>query len=1079
MFLAVATALLPGVRLQAQAATGTVVGTVLDQQKASIPGASVIATNTATGVASQGATDRSGHFEIFNLPIGSYTVTVEHAGFQKTVTQAQALQINQTLRFSITLPLGTSNQAVTVAAEVSGVETENATVGDTVSGDEIHDLPLNGRNVLDLAQLQPGVTPANSAVGGFSVAGGRPDSITYLLDGGLNNDLLSNSVVFNPNPDTVAEYRLLTSDYTAEYGRSGAGVVSEVTKSGTNLLHGSAFDYLRNGDLNAAGFFNNLEGLPRDTLRRNQYGGTIGGPITIPGVVSGHDKLFFFVGYQGQRQGDSQSQSQTPVPTPAELAGDFSKSNPDGTGTPEPGVAAFLAANPFFQPNAALAAQAIIDPSKINAVAAKFIAAKLIPTDPTGLLNSNGSATDDNNELTGKVDFAASASSKFTLTLGGFRRARLSPFANANVPGYPDTTTNNAYFAGLAHTWTISNDLLNEFHFNVQRSNSLQSKPAVSLPNAAALGFGLTPDLPIAPPNLDFNNGLSLGFSIQGPSNLVGTTWSYTDAVTWVQGRNNWKFGGGFSAYQQNMAFDFLGNGDFFFGTDGISDSGIADFLLGIPNFLSMGPNAPSNIRQKSSYGFVQDQFHMTPNLTLTAGLRYEYSSPKRDTRSRTFGLDPGKQSTVFANAPLGLVFPGDSGTPLASNFPDKDNFAPRLSFAWDPTGHGSTSIRGGAGIFYDVLKAEDNFQFNGQPPFASSVNSQFPAVGPGQSGPVTFLSDPFSALGFPNPFPSRAPAPNLDFAAAGFLPFAPPGGVFVNPHIFTPYIYQYNLSVQHQLGRNYSAEVNYVGSSSKGLTGLVDENPFVLGTTHRVLNPTALAASPSIAAFCNSFATSVKTAEAATECPFPIMDDFDNVGFASFNSMEASLTKRIGSGDPFFGNSYFTLAYTYGRSIDNESGFRNNTSTVPAYNHSQFRGPSDFDVTHAVVFNGSWTLPFANYFTSAPRAIVGGWRVDPIIQWHTGFPLTPNARLNPSGDASDQQGSGAGDAFLADAAFAPGFSQVSILNPELPGNHYFPKATFTGNLPADQPYGLPRGIFRGPSFTNMNLAVIKSVPLE
>src|SRR6185437_6278701 len=716
--------------------------------------------------------------------------------------------------------------------------------------------------------------------------------------------------------------------------------------------------------------------------------------------------------------------------------------------------------------------------TKINSVAAKFIAAKLIPTDPSGLLTSIGNATDDNNELTGKVDFAPSTSSKFSLTMGGFRRARLSPFANANVAGYPDTTTNNAYFLGLAHTWTFSTDLLNEFHFNVQRSNSLQSIPAVTLPNAAALGFGITPDLPIAPPNLDFNNGLSLGFSIQGPSNLVGTTWAYNDAMTWVRGNHTWKFGGGYSAYEQDMAFDFLGNGDFSFGGSGISDAGIADFLLGVPNFLSMGPNAPSNIRQKSTDAFVQNQWHMTPNFTATLGVRYEYSSPKRDTQGRIFGLEPGKQSTVFPNAPLGLIFPGDSGTPLGSNFPDKDNFAPRISFAWNPTGAGSTSVRGGFGIFYDVLKAEDNFQFNGQPPFASSVNSAFPSVGPNQAGPVTFLSDPFSALGFPNPFPSKPPSKNLDFAAAGFLPFAPPGGVFVNPHIHTPYIYQYNLSVQHQWGRNYSAEINYVGSSSKGLTGLVDENPFVLGTTHRVLNPAALAASPSITAFCNQFANVVGDAEAATECPFPIMDDFDNVGFASFNSLEASITKRVG-GEPFFGNAYYTLSYTYGRSIDNESGFRNNTSTVPAYNHSQFRGPSDFDITHAIVMNGSWELPFASYFANAPKSIVGGWRLDPIVQWHTGFPLTPSARLDPSGSASDQSGSGAGDAFLANAAFGAGFTHVSILNPEAPGNRYFPKATFTSKLPANEPYGLPRGVFRGPNFTNVNMALVKTIPLE
>ncbi|MGH9483134.1 MAG: hypothetical protein ACRD1L_13685, partial [Terriglobales bacterium] len=294
-----------------------------------------------------------------------------------------------------------------------------------------------------------------------------------------------------------------------------------------------------------------------------------------------------------------------------------------------------------------------------------------------------------------------------------------------------------------------------------------------------------------------------------------------------------------------------------------------------------------------------------------------------------------------------------------------------------------------------------------------------------------------------------------------------------VNPHIHTPYIYQYNLSIQHQLAHSYVAEINYVGSSSKGLTGLVDENPFILGTNTRVLNPAALAASPSISAFCNSLGL----ASAASECPFPIVDDFDNVGFATFNSVETSLTKRIDS-NPYFGNAYFTLGYTYGRSIDNSSGFRNNTSTIPFYNHSAFRGPSDFDVTNRITFSGSWNLPFANLWTGGPKTITDGWRMDPIFTWQTGFPLSPGAGINPNGDPTQPGPSGAGDGFLADAAFAPGFTSVTILNPKLSKNRYFAAGTFTGALTAADSYGAPRGTFRGPGLTNLDLALVKDTKL-
>ncbi|MFI5072743.1 MAG: TonB-dependent receptor domain-containing protein, partial [Terriglobales bacterium] len=688
---------------RAQEATGKIVGTVFDQQGAVIPGAQVTVTNTATGVTSTSVTNNEGYFEVPNIPIGTYNVTVEHNGFEKTVTQEKKLEINQSLKFSITMKVGATSESVTVEAQVSGVETENPTLGQTVTSNVVGNTPLNGRNVLDLALLQPGVTGLTSNAGGtmdFNVGGGRADSITYLLDGGLNNDLLDNGVVFNPNPDTIAEFRILTNNYTAEYGRNGAGIITIVTKSGTNNLHGSAFDFLRNDAFNANTFFNNLNQIPRDNLKRNQFGGTIGGPITVPHVVHGHDKLFFFIGYQGQRQTDAQTSNQVTTFTPAEANGNFSQAINNG---PDPSVAAFLQANPFFQADPAKQAQAIIDPTKINVVAANVFAAKFIPLSPTGLVTSVGSAQDNNNELTGKVDYAISSKDKLGFTIGGERRSRLLPFAHASVSGFPDITTEHSYFAGISYVRTFSANLLNEFHFTAQRSNTLQDTPGVNLPGDSQLGFGITPDKPTGPPEMDFDNGLLLGFSIQGPSNLVGNTYAYTDAATWIKGRNTWKFGGGFSAYQQNMVFDFQGNGQFFFDNNGGAGTGnsFADFFLGIPDSFAQSPNAPSNIRSKLTYGFAQDEWRVKNNLTLTLGVRYEYSSPKRDTFGRTFSIIPGLQSTRFVNAPLGLVFPGDAQVPLGSNFPDKDNFAPRLGVAWDVTGKGTTVVRAGGSIVY------------------------------------------------------------------------------------------------------------------------------------------------------------------------------------------------------------------------------------------------------------------------------------------------------------------------------------------------------------------------------------------
>ena len=264
-------------------------------------------------------------------------MTVERDGFKKFVSEGNKLQINQTLRVESSLELGSPTESVDVTGQAVAVETVNPTLGRSVTSRPILDLPLNGRNVLSLALLQPGVSENNSSdtgAGTFNIGGGRADSVTFLLDGGLNNNLLSNRVVFNPNPDTVAEFRILTSNYTAEYGRNSGGVISVVTKSGTNDLSFSLFEFLRNDALNANSFFNNRDGLPREILKRNQFGGTVSGPIFFPRfgeggrrLLDGRNKAFFFFSYQGQRQISTTTTSSITVFTPAELAGDFSHSN--------------------------------------------------------------------------------------------------------------------------------------------------------------------------------------------------------------------------------------------------------------------------------------------------------------------------------------------------------------------------------------------------------------------------------------------------------------------------------------------------------------------------------------------------------------------------------------------------------------------------------------------------------------------------------------------------------------------------------------------------------------------------------
>lgn len=1068
--------------IYAQEANGKIIGTVKDPQGAVVPGAKVTVTNTSTlttQISREATTDENGNYQVLSLPIGTYEVAVERQGFKRFVNAGSKLEINQVLRVDAQLEVGTTSEVVNVVGQAASIETVNPTVGHSVTSRPIVDLPLNGRNVMQLALLQPGVTETNPSDGGgsqgFTVAGSRSDAVTYLLDGGVNNNLLSNRLVYNPNPDGIAEFRILESNYTAEYGRNGGGVISVVTKSGNNDLHFTLFEFLRNNSLNANSFFNNLNGLPRDVLKRNQFGGTVGGPIMLPRFGEGgrrlfdfRNKAFFFVSYQGQRLVQTQTTSLITVFTPAELAGNFSLSNSTHTG-PDARVVTFLNANPSFQPNPALRAQGIIDPTRINAVAKNYISAGMIPSNPNGRQISSGGAVNDSDEFTMKFDVNMRKEDKLGITLGRINNPTIAPFSAVNVPGFPIATNRKNYFANISYTTIFSPQTLNEFVFTANRDDQQQAVPQRQLPTASQLGIAVTPDNPTGPPRLVFNSGMQVGFSPQGPTTLINNTFTFLDTLSWIKGNHNWKFGGSYSTYQNNTVFDFFVNGEFDF--DGAAANGgigsgndLADLLFGLPDTYLQFGEAPSDIRTRSIYGFAQDEWRIRKNLTFTLGVRYEYNQPKYDTRGRSFSIVQGAHSQRFPNAPTSLLFPGDPGAPRGSNFSDFNDWAPRFGFAWSPLENGKTSIRGGFGVFYDILKGEDNLQFNGQAPFFGFTQLFM-------SPAANTFSDPFANTGQPNPFPSRPPAPNIDFGAAGFLPFGGGGVFFVDPSLRTPYVYQYNLTVQRELFRNLIAEVGYVGSASHKLTDLIDRNPFVLGTFHRVLN----------------------TLPGNTDTSFSFLDEFRNVANANYNSLQASLNKGI-SNTRFLGTTYFTLAYTWSHSIDNASGFRNRNSRVPTYNAFQFRANSDFDVSHRIVFSGGWDVPLDRWWESGPKSLIGGWSIRPITSYRSGFPLDvfgggSRSRTRPGPSA-------AGDPNLVRAVL---LSPIALLDARTPntfnsrtGNYYFNPATFGGiallggstcnacvTNPALRTYGsLPRNAFRGPSRTNLDLEIAKVTPL-
>ena len=799
------TSLLTPVWAHAQA-TGQINGSVADSSGALLPGVTVEATNTATGATRTAVTGADGLYTIPLLPPGDYTVKATLQGFRAAQRDGVRVTVTETARVAFQLELGQLSETITVTAEATLVETSNATHGIVIDEQKIVELPLNGRNFTQLGTLIPGVvappgglggqsgdaTPGGfgNATGGFNVNGMRNQSNNFLMDGATNNDTFNTGFVLRPPPDAIEEFKILTHAFQAEYGRNAGSVVNVVTKSGSNRLSGSVWEFNRDDALQARNHFA-PQNQPKPELKQNQFGAAVGGPLL-------RNRLFGFGYYEGYRN-DSGVTQNIVVLSEAQRRGDFS----GGAAIRDP-----LTGQPF--------PGNIIPPNRISPSATQLLNDFVpLPNSPDNRHIVSPTVSDGRDQFGVRVDYHLGARQTI---LGRYMRSdtdRLTPRIVAPVDQRALATLQDAL---VSHNFVISSNVINQARFSVNR---ISANPAVTSglsPRSYGINFANTNPLAVGLPSIGvagfFGGGnAALGDAQQPFVDRVNHVWQAANDLTWINGRHSMKFGLDIRREAMTIAFINRPNGDLTF-SGGLSGNAAADFLLGLP----AQSRATTQQAIQDGYGwlfagYAQDEFRLTPQFTLNLGVRYELPTPFIDKNDAITGFHTGVQSQKFPAAPAGLVYPGDPGVPRGIVPTDKNNFAPRLAMAWDATGDGRTSVRAAFGMFYDALAGQGDFFQSGvlSPPFTPLIELNTPT-------PIT-LADPLAAVaGPPNPFP-----PALTIIGWG-------------DDFKSPYAYHFNAGVQRQLMSRLGAEVSYVGSRGHNLPMFMEVNPgvFVPGQTTR-----------------------------------------------------------------------------------------------------------------------------------------------------------------------------------------------------------------------------------------------------
>jgi hypothetical protein len=1021
---------------------GTIVGTVTDPTGAVVPTAKIRVTDEATATVRETTTNDQGYFVVPALRPSKYTLVIEAAGFAAATRKGIELQADQNLTVNQAVSVKEAISSVDVSASALQVDTTSATTNAVVDQRRVVDLPLNGRNAAALLLVVPGAIPAPAndvdqgntktfpSVVTVSTNGSRQNQISFRLDGSYNNDIYTNVNQPFPFPDALQEFSVQTSNYAAKFGGNAGGVVNVVTKSGTNEFHGSLFEFVRNAEFNARNFF----AAKRDLLKRNQYGGTIGGPISIPGVYDGKNRDFFFFGYQGTKIRNVGNTSSAYVPLKQNLSGDFSNvlnasdpTNPLGKATTvlDPTTGTAFAGN-------------LIPASRLDPAALKFMNYIPVQSAGNGRIFYSTPLAQNFNEYLVRGDHTFSEKDRLTLRYFDDRfmnKAFLGAtnyLANANAS---DIVSQNAL---VSETHIFSPTLLNEFRASFSRETAVRA-PSSSTINLADLGVN------IWQPTIKALNGISVsGFFSQGqtdPASFIRNQYNISNDVNWIHGKHSLTFGGTALRGQVLLRNLFRTSGSFGFTADNTNNA-LASFMMGYVRTFAQGYGEYKDNQLYSYSLHVQDDIHVNSRLTVNAGLRWEPFFPWHEMQNRIEQFNPAdyyanKRSSVYTNAPAGLLFPGDNGMPFWGQKSSLALFSPRVGFAYALTSDNKTSLRGGVGMFYDSLQpGVYNNRFVDVTPFSPQISL---------TQPEGSFSNPYK--GIVNPYPAVWP-PTKDSAFPGpvlVITYDPANG----GKAFAPVMYNWNLILERQLANDWVGRVAYVGSHASRLGEATEMNPAVYTAGSKL---------------------STDARRLFTGYGSISQGSFDKN--SSFNSLQMTAQKHYSKG--------FTtmINYTWSKSIDGTPANmgitgvgQGSNSPVPWYmagRHQFDRGLSEFDHRHRFVTSYVYDTPKLTGANHLVRTALGGWQLSGIITVQTGGPLTILAGKDQSqtGIGSDRAVY-AGGSVYASTACTGSSTCVPFLNP----------AAFT--QPVTGSWGnMGKGAVRGPKLLNWDTGIFKDFPL-